>query len=134
MAKLLEVRNLTVGKTCLQGKKKPDILKAADNISFSIDEGEIVGLAGESGCGKTMTALSITNLLPQPFQILNGDIIFNSQSLTSMSEQELCRIRGKEIGIIFQDAKQALNPLMKIGLQIMEVLEMTGFSDMLTII
>ena len=115
---MLKIENLTVGT-----KKDKKILKAVNNISFAINEGEIIGLAGESGCGKTMTALSIVNLLPQSFKIFNGNITFNNKDLTNMKEKELCKIRGKEIGFIFQDTKQALNPLMRIGSQIMEVLE-----------
>jgi len=132
MARLLEIKNLTVSKSCLcksylykEQKIKNDEIKklnAVKNISFNIDEGEIVGLAGESGCGKTMTALAITGLLPQSFKITQGEIILKNQSLTSMNEKELCRVRGSKIGIIFQDTKQALNPLMKIGNQIIEML------------
>jgi len=118
MPRLLDVKNLTVG---IKDKKRT--LKAVDNISFSIDEGEIVGLAGESGCGKSTTALSITNLLPLGFQILSGEIKLNNVLLSNMDELELCNVREKEIGIIFQDSKQALNPLMRVGHQIAEMLE-----------
>jgi len=114
---LLEIKNLTVGI-----KREQNLLKAVNNVSFSLNEGEITGLAGESGSGKSMTALSITNLLPPGFQIINGEISLNGKTLTSMNENELRLIRGKEIGIIFQDTKQALNPLMKAGKQITEQL------------
>jgi len=113
---LLEVKNLTVGI-----KSDNNIYKAVDDISFSIKEGEILGLTGESGCGKTTTALSITNLLPLNFQILNGEINFNGKSLSSLNEKEHCSIRGAEIGMVFQEVRQALNPLMKIGKQITEM-------------
>ena len=115
---MLEIKNLTVGL-----KKDKKILKALDNVSFKINESEILGLAGESGCGKSLSALAITNLLPEGFKFLNGEIIFKNKSLTEASEKELCGIRGKEISIIFQDARQALNPLMKVGKQISEMLE-----------
>ncbi|MCL2411000.1 MAG: ABC transporter ATP-binding protein [Treponema sp.] len=114
---LLDVKNLTIGI-----KKGKETYKAVDNISFSIKEGEILGLAGESGCGKTTTALAITNLLPQGFKILNGEINFGGQSLTRINEKELCRVRGSEIGMIFQEVRQSLNPLMKTGKQITEAL------------
>ncbi|MDR2542258.1 MAG: ABC transporter ATP-binding protein [Treponema sp.] len=117
---LLEVKNLTVGI-----KKGKNTLKAIDNISFSIKEGEITGLAGESGCGKTMTALAIMNLLPLGFRILDGEIIFNGQSLTALNEKHLCRIMGSEIGMVFQDVRQSLNPLMKVGKQITEMMELS---------
>jgi len=116
LTQLLNVKNLTIAK---------ENLIAVDNISFYINKGEITGLAGESGCGKTMTALAIMNLLPQDFKITNGNILYNKEDnnlsdIKSMSEKELNQIRGKEIGIIFQDVKQSLNPLMKIGSQINE--------------
>ena len=121
MPRLLEVRDLTVGI-----KKDSVFLKAVDGISFSIDEGEILGLAGESGCGKSMTALSIPNLLPEKVKILQGEIIFNGLSLTSLSDKEMRRIRGREISVIFQEYRQSLNPLMKVGRQITETLELGG--------
>jgi len=122
--RLLEVNNLTAGI-----KKDGKIFQILKEVSFSIDEGEIVGLAGESGCGKSMTALSIPNLLPQPVKILGGEIILNHIPITSMSEKELCYIRGKEISVIFQDIRQSLNPLIRVGGQITEMLELAGSID-----
>ncbi|MCL2721696.1 MAG: ABC transporter ATP-binding protein [Treponema sp.] len=116
---LLEVKDLTV---CV--KKEGKTLKILDNISFSINEGEIIGLAGESGCGKSMTALSILNLLPLGISITGGEIIYKNCNLTALSEKEMPAYRGKEISIIFQDVRNALNPLMKAGKQIMESLEL----------
>ena len=124
MPRLLEVNNLTAGI-----KKDGKIFQILKDVSFSIDEGEIVGLAGESGCGKSMTALSIPNLLPHPVKILGGDIILDHIPLTSLSEKELCYIRGKEISVIFQDIRQSLNPLMRVGGQITEMLELAGSTD-----
>jgi oligopeptide/dipeptide ABC transporter ATP-binding protein len=124
MPRLLEVNNLTAGI-----KKDGKIFQILKGISFSIDEGEIIGLAGESGCGKSMTALSIPNLLPDPIKILDGEVIFNNTKLTSMSEKELCGVRGKEISVIFQDIRQSLNPLMRVGGQITEMLELSGSTD-----
>ena len=120
----LEVRNISIGIN-----KDGNILEAVKNISFKIDEGEIVGLAGESGSGKTLTALSIPNLLPHAAKITEGEIIFNNISLTGLSENELCKVRGSEISIIFQDVRQALNPLMRAGKQITETLELGGSKD-----
>jgi len=119
MSSLLDVKNL-----CVCVKKDNHFLKIINDISFSINEGEILGIAGESGCGKSMTALSISNLLPKAVQITSGEIIYNNQSLTNLGEKEMRRYRGSEISFIFQDAKQALNPIMKIGNQITENLEM----------
>ena len=121
MARLLEIRSLDVSV-----KKNEKTFKIINNISFEIDEGEILGLAGESGCGKTITALSIPNLLPHNVKITNGNILYKNKSLNSLTEKELSNIRGKDISIIFQDVKQSLNPLMKIGNQIMETLELGG--------
>ena len=124
MSHLLEVRNLSAGV-----KKDGKIFNAVNNVSFVIDEGEIVGLAGESGCGKSMTCLSIPNLLPEDAKITGGEIIYNNQVLTSMSEPELRRIRGKEISVIFQEPHLSLNPLIRAGDQITETLELSGSSD-----
>jgi peptide/nickel transport system ATP-binding protein len=115
MEKLLEVKDLNIAI-----KKDLKTLTAVEGISFHIDKGEIVGLAGESGCGKSMTALSIPNLLPAKAEIIKGGIIFEGRDLVTLSENEMCAVRGKEISVIFQETKQALNPLMKIGRQITE--------------
>jgi len=124
MACLLNVKNLSV---CV--KKDGKNLKIVNDISFSIEEGEILGLAGESGCGKSMTALSIPNLLPNNVRITEGEIIYNNRSLTSLGEKEMCGLRGGDISLIFQEPKQALNPIMKIGKQITECLEIGGCQD-----
>jgi peptide/nickel transport system ATP-binding protein len=121
MAILLDVQNLS---TCV--KKDGKIFKILDNVSFTIQEGEILGLAGESGCGKSITALSIPNLLPQEVKITNGKILYKSQDLASLSEKELNAVRANEISVIFQDIRGALNPLIKVGRQITESLESDG--------
>ena len=115
---MLEVKNLSVGL-----KKDKKNLVILNNISFKIEQGEIIGLAGVSGCGKSLSALSIMSLLPDGIQTFNGEIIFKNQSLTTADEKELRLIRGKEISMIFQDSRQALNPLMIVGRQISEMLE-----------
>ena len=121
MAHLLEVRNLQIDL-----KKSGKTINAVDNVSFTVDEGEILGLAGETGCGKTMTALSIAGLMPQKARITGGEIILNNRKLTSLSEKDYCSIRGKEISMIFQEVRQSLNPLIKAGRQILEALELNG--------
>jgi len=118
MARLLEVKNLCAGV-----EKDGKLLKILDDISFSADEGEITGLAGESGCGKSMTALCIANLLPAGVEIRGGEIIYKKRDLTVLDENEMRAFRG-EISVIFQDVRLALNPLMKIGKQITESLEL----------
>jgi len=120
----LEIKGLTA---CV--KKENKILNILDNISFAISEGEVLGLAGESGCGKSITALSIPNLLPQAVKITSGKIIYKNCDLLSLNEKELCRIRGSEISVIFQDVRQSLNPLMRIGKQITESMALGGNKD-----
>jgi peptide/nickel transport system ATP-binding protein len=123
MPHLLEVRSLIIAL-----KKGGKTINAVDNIDLTIDEGEIAGLAGETGCGKTLTSLSIAGLLPQKAKILSGEIIFNNRQLTSLSEKDYCGIRGKEISMIFQEVRQSLNPLIKVGRQIRETLELNSVS------
>jgi oligopeptide/dipeptide ABC transporter ATP-binding protein len=120
-AGLLEVRNLSTAV-----ERHGEVFKAVDNISFSINEGEILGLAGESGCGKSMTALSIVNLLPQGVKIRSGGIFYKNKDLAFLSEKEMRTVRGKEISVIFQEARQTLNPLLRVGGQITETLELCG--------
>ncbi|MCL2832033.1 MAG: ABC transporter ATP-binding protein [Treponema sp.] len=117
---LLEVKNLLVK---IAGVQKS--FTAVDNISFNIYPGEICGIVGESGCGKSLTALSIPGLLP-PAASAEGSVFFKDRDLLGLSEAQLCGIRGKEISMIFQEPLTSLNPLMKIGRQITEVLEIHG--------
>jgi peptide/nickel transport system ATP-binding protein len=93
---------------------------AVDDVSFELKDGETLGLVGESGCGKTTTALSIIRLLPSYARILGGRIFFNGTELTALDKEGMRRIRGKEMSMVFQGSMQALNPLMKIGDQIAE--------------
>jgi peptide/nickel transport system ATP-binding protein len=125
----LENSVLKVTNLAISVKKGGETLKAVDNISFTIGEGEIIGLAGESGCGKTLTALSIPNLLHAAVSITGGEITYNGLPLTSLKEKELAKIRGKEIFVIFQETRQALNPLLRVGGQITEALELVGRND-----
>jgi peptide/nickel transport system ATP-binding protein len=119
MACLLNVKNLTTAV-----KKDDKILKILDNISFTINEGEILGLAGESGCGKSISALSVPNLLPNSVKITEGEIIYKELSLTSKKKKKMQSIRRSEIAFLFQDSRSALNPLIKVGKQITEILEL----------
>jgi peptide/nickel transport system ATP-binding protein len=121
---MLEVRNLSV--EIKNGKLR---LSAVSGISFTVGTGEIAGIAGDSGCGKSLTALSILRLLPRGAEQTEGSIRLNGLELTKLGEKELCRVRGKEIGIIFQEPMGSLNPLQKIGKQIGEVLRLHGERD-----
>jgi len=122
VARLLSVSNLTVSVAKKSGLP-------VDDISFAVNEGEIIGLAGESGCGKTMTALSIVNLLPRGVNIHSGEIIYANRNLTTLSEKQMCAIRGREISFAFQEARQSLNPLVRVGNQITEMLELGSSVD-----
>jgi oligopeptide/dipeptide ABC transporter ATP-binding protein len=102
---------------------------AVEDASFTIRTGEIVGLVGESGCGKTLTALSLVGLLPPGMGVLGGTVRFKGRDLLGLGDRELCRVRGKEISLIFQEPMTALNPLQRIGPQVGEVLALHGERD-----
>jgi peptide/nickel transport system ATP-binding protein len=96
------------------------IIKALNGVELWMNKGERLGIVGETGCGKSVTALSIMGLIEQPGEIIEGDILFEDKLLTSMKENTLINIRGKEISMIFQEPNAALNPVMKVGFQIAE--------------
>ena len=113
---LLEVKNLSVSFRTYIGK-----VHAVRNISFNIQKGETVAIVGESGCGKSVTAQAIMRLIPQPPGLIDeGEIWFEGENLLAKSRKEMERIRGKDIGMIFQDPMTSLNPTMRVGYQIME--------------
>lgn len=115
---ILEVRDLKTAFDTDGGR-----LTAVDGVNFAVRQGKTLGIVGESGCGKSVTALSIVRLLPQPMgNILNGEIFFEGQDLVSIPHKELLSIRGKRIGFIFQEPMTALNPVHRIGRQLSEVL------------
>ena len=117
IAPLLEVKNLSV-----QFKTDEGEVEALDKVSFEIKQGQTVGVVGESGCGKSVTAYSIMRLLPRPMgTISNGSILFKGKNLLDLSTEEMQEIRGNEIGMIFQEPMNALNPVQKIGHQLNEV-------------
>lgn len=115
---LLEVKNLMTHFYTDDG-----VVKAVDGIDFSVYKGEILGLVGESGCGKSVSSLSIMNLVDEPGKIENGKVIFESIDLLRLNEKELVDIRGNRISMIFQQPQTSLNPVFTIGEQIMEVFQ-----------
>lgn len=103
--------------------------KAVRGVSFTVPHGKILGLAGETGSGKSVTALSIIKLVSPPGRIVKGDIIFNNQNIVNYNDKELQKIRGKEISMIFQSPRTSLNPLFTIGQQMTHVIQFhLGFS------
>jgi len=118
---LLEVSNLQT-----QFKLEKNIIRAVSGVSFSIDEGEVLGIVGESGCGKSVTALSIMRLIELPGEITNGKVIFRDENeetdLLTLSDKKLETILGNSISMIFQDPMTSLNPVLSVGYQIMETL------------
>ena len=113
---LLEVRNLITAFDTEAG-----LIRAVDQVSFAVEKGKTLGVVGESGCGKSVTAMSIVQLLPQPSgRILQGEVRFGGRDLTKLPLNEMRRIRGNEIGVIFQEPMTALNPVHRIGRQLTE--------------
>ena len=101
------------------------VVKAVDGVTFHVEQGEILGLVGESGCGKTVSALSILRLIPiPPGKIVSGSVHFEGKDLTRMSEAEIRHIRGNAIAMIFQEPMTSLNPVLTIGRQLTETLEL----------
>src|SRR5215813_5901074 len=105
-------------------KLREGVVHAVDGVSFQLEPGETLGIVGESGCGKTMTALSIMNLLPTGGHIASGSIKLSGQDLTGLSDEQMRNIRGNEIGMIFQDPLTSLNPTMTVGRQIAEAVSL----------
>lgn len=114
---LLDIQGLTVRFFTSAGE-----IKAVDNLSLRLQKGRVLGLVGESGCGKTVTALSILNLVPPPGKIVSGKILFEGRDLLALASEEMRAIRGARISMIFQEPMTALNPVFTVGNQIAEVL------------
>lgn len=115
MEQLLDVKHLETGM-----KKKDKWIQLTRDISFEVREGETVGIVGESGCGKSLTALSVIRLLAKGIQIKEGSILFQGKNLVEFSDNEMDEIRGNQISMIFQDTLSSLNPVLTIGNQLME--------------
>ncbi len=113
---------LEVDKLITSFETEQGLLRAVDQVSFNVPKGKTVGIVGESGCGKSVTAMSIVRLLPQPAgKILGGHIRFKGRDLIEATESQMHQIRGGEIGVIFQEPMAALNPVHRIGRQVSEV-------------
>jgi oligopeptide/dipeptide ABC transporter ATP-binding protein len=119
--RLLEVRDLAVSFATDEG-----IVQAVDGVSFELAAGEILAVVGESGCGKSVTAMTLMGLTRSPNARFEGSAVYKGQELVTASEQELQRVRGAEIAMIFQDPMTSLNPVMRIGDQIVEQIQAHG--------
>jgi oligopeptide/dipeptide ABC transporter ATP-binding protein len=98
------------------------VVKAVDGVSFEVNKGETVGIVGESGCGKSVTALSILRLIPEPGRIVGGSVMFNGKDVTKLNDEDLREFRGNDVAMIFQDPMTSLNPVLKVGFQIKEAM------------
>jgi ABC-type dipeptide/oligopeptide/nickel transport system ATPase component len=119
MAHLLEVNDLKTHFPTRAG-----LVRAVDGVSFYLDRGELLGLVGESGCGKSMTALSVMRLIAPPGKIVGGEILFDGKDLLKLSDAEMRKMRGDDIAMIFQDPMTSLNPVYTVGEQIAEALRL----------
>src|SRR5262244_490976 len=119
MAHLLELDGLRT-----EIRLRRAVVHALDGVSLTVDPGECLGIVGESGCGKTMTALSIMRLLPPGGHIVGGKIILDGKEISSVEDSQMRHVRGNEIGMIFQDPMTSLNPTMTIGDQISETVRL----------
>jgi len=119
VAKLLEVKDLATYFYTPEG-----VVKAVDGITYDLEEGEILGLVGESGCGKSVSALSIMRLIQRPGRNVAGEVNFNGQDLLKLNNTEMRRIRGKDIAMIFQEPMTSLNPVLTVGRQLTEALQL----------
>jgi oligopeptide/dipeptide ABC transporter ATP-binding protein len=115
LSSVLEVRNLKTYFFTEEG-----IVKSVDDVSFSVPRGQTLGLVGESGCGKSVTAMSISRLISPPGRIVSGEVLLNGRNLTTLSEQEMRQVRGAQVAMIFQEPMTALNPVLEVGFQIAE--------------
>src|SRR5512136_2569463 len=120
MTTILQVQNLQTRFKTYDG-----LVRAVNGISFELNEGETLGVVGESGCGKSVSVLSIMGLIPQPPGIIaGGQALYHGSDLLKKSQEDMRHIRGKEIAMIFQDPMTSLNPVLTIGFQISEALQL----------
>jgi peptide/nickel transport system ATP-binding protein/oligopeptide transport system ATP-binding protein len=119
MSHLLEVKNLQT-----HFRTRAGVVRAVDGVSFHLGRGELLGLVGESGCGKSVTAMSLMRLVSPPGKVVGGEVLFEGADLLKLSESKMRAIRGDDIAMIFQDPMTSLNPVFKVGEQIAEALRL----------
>jgi ABC-type dipeptide/oligopeptide/nickel transport system ATPase component len=115
--RILEIKDLRTYFYTYEG-----VVKALDGTNFTVEKGDFIGVVGETGCGKSVTALSVLGLIEKPGKIVSGEIYFRGTDLLKKSEKELRKIRGSEIGMIFQDPRSSLNPVFTIREQMSQIL------------
>jgi oligopeptide/dipeptide ABC transporter ATP-binding protein len=118
MASLLKVEDLHT-----QFFTSAATVKAVDGVTFEVNEGETIGIVGESGCGKSVTALSILRLVQEPGRIVGGRILFKDKDVVQMTDDEIREFRGSDVAMIFQDPMTSLNPVLRVGFQIQEAMD-----------
>jgi oligopeptide/dipeptide ABC transporter ATP-binding protein len=118
MAPLLKVEDLRT-----QFFTSAATVKAVDGVTFEVNEGETIGIVGESGCGKSVTALSILRLVQEPGRIVGGRILFKDKDVVQMTDDEIREFRGSDVAMIFQDPMTSLNPVLRVGFQIQEAMD-----------
>jgi len=119
MSLLLEIKDLKTAFDTAQGR-----INAVDGVSLKVNAGETMGIVGESGCGKTMLALSLMRLIPANGKVVNGEIFFSGKDLLKLSEEEMRAMRGSEISMVFQEPMTSLNPVFRVGEQIAEAIRL----------
>ena len=120
MASLLEVKNLTTHFFTQEG-----VVRAVDGISYRVEEGEVIGIVGESGCGKSVGAMSFMRLVGSPpGRIVGGEVLFEGEDLVQANDERLRDIRGNGISMVFQEPMTSLNPVLTVGRQLTETLEL----------
>ena len=120
MAPLLEVKDLKTHFFTLDG-----VVKAVDGVSYDLNEGETLGLVGESGCGKSVSALSVMRLIPDPpGKIINGEILLDGEDILKLGMKDMREVRGAKIAMVFQEPMTSLNPVLTVERQITETLQL----------
>ena len=120
----MEQNTLVIRHLCTSFFTDRGELKAVNDVSLSVPSGKIVGIVGESGCGKSMLARSIMGLIPSPGQVVSGEILLNGREITHLSQREYCAIRGLELSMVFQDPMTGLDPVMTVGRQVKEAVRL----------
>ncbi len=119
MSSILKVKNLSIGFNFLDG-----FVEAVHGVSFELGKGETLAIVGESGCGKTISTMSVLRLLPENSKITSGKVYYDGQNLLNLTEKQMQKIRGKKIALIPQDPMTSLNPLYTVGNQLLEIIEL----------